>query len=581
MANSPPQDIVKKAMQLHYNGEFQKAKELYLQVLAIVPAHPDALHLYGLACHQQGDHETAVRYIRKAIEQVPGQPVLHNNLGDALHKTNARKEAIEQFKIALKLRPDYAGAHQNLSSVYSATAEHDAALAHARKAVHLNDKQPEAWFNLGLAFLDHVLLAEAADAFRRALALRPNYFAAVTSLLYILNHLPDTNPDEIADETHKVATAAFESVPQNEIRRDCSNPVRIGYVSADFCAHAVNYFFEPVLEHHDKKKFELYLYSDVRHPDNVTQRLKQLATHWRDTRDCTDTDLSTLVQQDNIDILVDLAGYTRSNRMAVFADRAAAVQISWLGFPNTTGLEAMDYRIVDTCTAPTCEANAGTETLMRLPNGFACFRPPAHAPGVQPLPAIRNGHVTLGCLHKLEKINPRVVELWAGILLRNPNTRLMLARDQLDDWQQRRLRTLFEQHGIAADRLEMIEFSDPEQSFFSLFADMDILLDTFPWSGHTLACCALWMGVPVVSLYGNSHAGRMVASVLKLMGLDELVAADAEAYSNIITGLCNDQDRLDRYRRQLRERFMQSSLRDEESFTREMEAQFLLVLNAC
>jgi len=577
MNTSPPQQLVKAAMQLHQAGEFEKAKALYLQVLSSQPTHPDALHLYGLACHQQGDHETAVKYIRKAVEQVPDQPVLRNNLGDALHRTGELEEAIVQLNIALDLRPGYAGAHQNLGSVYADSGEHEAALRHARKAVKFNENHPEAWFNLGLALLDHVLLEEAVDAFRRAVLLRPDYPVAVTGLLYTLNLVPGADPIEVAGEHHRVATAAFGRAPLSPPASKAESPLRIGYVSGDFCAHAVNYFFEPVLEQHDRSVFEIYCYSDVRRPDRVTGRLKQSAQHWRDMTGSTDESFLAQVKEDRIDILVDLAGYTKHNRMAVFAHRAAPIQLSWLGFPNTTGLEAMDFRIVDTYTIAESEASADTETRIRLPQGFACFRPPAHAPPVQLSAAQKNGYVTLGCLHKLEKLNPAVLELWARLLQQNPTSRLLLARDQLDSWQQQRLLLHFEQYDIGPDRLNMIELSDPGQSFFELFADIDIQLDTFPWSGHTLACCALWMGVPVVSLYGSSHAGRMVASVLKLLDLDELVAQGSDAYCEIVHALCEDQGRLDLYRRELRGRFKQSPLCDEKGFTKTLEAGYLRI----
>ena len=273
--------------------------------------------------------------------------------------------------------------------------------------------------------------------------------------------------------------------------------------------------------------------------------------------------------------MVDLAGHTKHNRLGVFASRAAPHQVTWLGFPNTTGLESMDYRIVDYYTAPGNETLGGTETPLRLPNGFACFRPSGDMPSVQSAPVEKNGFVTLGCLHKLEKLNTAVIASWAQILLGSPHTRLLLARDQLDEWQQQRLRSLFLQHGITPDRLEMRQLQNPEHEFFDQFADIDILLDTFPWSGHTLACCALWMGVPVVTLKGNSHAGRMVAGVLDLMGLEELVAQDTQAYSGMVNQLCNDQQRIVNYRRELRGRFEKSPLRDEAGFTRDLESEYL------
>lgn len=606
--------MIKTAIELHKAGQLQQAKARYRDILNTEPDHPDALHLYGLACHQLGDHETAVRYIRKAVERVPTQAVLRNNLGDALHRAGQIEEAIQQLHTALELRPGYAGAHQNLGSIYLQAGSHDQALRHCKLATELNASGAEGWFNLGLCYLEHVLLESSADAFRRALALRPDYLSAVTSLMYVLNLVPGSSPQAVAEETRRVAAAAFnetpvkgasvnkdsidedsvdedsvdgDSVNKNSIhsgqltsaKRKTNQPVRIGYVSGDFCRHAVNYFFEPVIEHHDRSTFEVFCYSDVAQPDDATRRLQQSAAHWRDMTGCSDAALLSQVQADRIDILIDLAGYTRHNRLPVFARQAAPVQVSWLGFPNTSGLQAMNYRIVDNTTAAADKADFGTETLLRMPDIFACFRPPEHAPEVADSPCINNGYVTLGSLHKLEKLNPQVIELWAQILLENPETRLMLARDQLDDWHQARLQKLFSQHGIESDRLQMIQLDAQSPSFFELFASMDILLDVFPWSGHTLACCALWMGVPVISLSGGSHASRMVASVLHSIGLDEWVAADHHAYIDAVKKLCGDQAQLIKYRRELRARFMRSPLRDEVTFTRQLESEYRRILN--
>jgi protein O-GlcNAc transferase len=257
-------------MQLQQRGKLEQAREIYARILETSPQHPDALHLYGLASHQLGNHQEAVTYIRYAVEQVPDQPVLRNNLGDALRKSGNFEEALVQLEIALELRPDYAGAHQNLSSVYAQMGEHDAALGHAQEAVKLDAERPEAWFDLGLILLNHVLLEECVEVFRKALALRPSYRSAATSLLYCLNLLPGKNADLIAREHLKVMAGVFGSVRTAPMPKNHNERIRVGYVSGDFRAHAVNYFFEPVLESHDKARFEIYCYSDVPSPDHVT-----------------------------------------------------------------------------------------------------------------------------------------------------------------------------------------------------------------------------------------------------------------------------------------------------------------------
>ena len=563
------------AIRHHRTGELEAAKALYLDVLVMGPGNPDALHLFGLACHQQGDHRTAADYIGRAVELVPDQPVLRNNLGDALRKMGDLAGAIVQLREALVLRPEYAGAHQNLGSVLAEAGDHAAALVHSREATRLGPVKPEAWFNLGLLLMDHVLLEESTQSFRKALQLRPDYPAAANSLLYVLNLLPNADPSDVADEHCRVASGLFGAVPVSTRWHAPGERIRIGYVSGDFRAHAVSYFFEPLLANVDSARFESYCYSDVPEADAVTLRLRGQAQHWQDIAGWSDNDVDERIRSDRIDLLVDLSGYTEHGRLGVFAGKPARCQISYLGYPNTTGLAGMDFRVVDGYTAPIDEALFGTERLLRVADGFACFRPPAHA---STIPVGRDSDVspiTFGSLHKLEKLNPVVIATWARLLHSNPGSRLLLARDQLDAWHQQRLSEAFESHGVGAKQLHMLHLSDPTRSFFEIFPRIDILLDVFPWSGHTIACCALWMGVPVVSLRGDTHAGRMVASVLHCMNLDELIAADTEDYVRIVGELCRDRTRLSQLRAGLRERVEKSPLRDEAGFTRKFEAACL------
>ncbi|MEP6883021.1 MAG: hypothetical protein ABI866_13560, partial [Dokdonella sp.] len=432
-------------------------------------------------------------------------------------------------------------------------------------------ERAEAWFNLGLLELDHAAVADAIESLRTALAIRPVYPVAVQSLLYTLNLLPGADPKEVAEEHRRVAEGLFGTVVASTHWPEPCGKIRIGYISGDFCSHAVNTFFEPILEHHDISRFEIHCYSDVDKSDAVTDRLRAYPQHWQEISGWSDSAVTEKIRIDRIDILVDLAGYTKHCRLGVFAAKPARCQISYLGYPNTTGLAGMDFRVVDRYTSGQGEASFGTEAMLRMSNGFACFRPPIHAPSVKIAPASSNEFVTFGCLHKLEKLNDSVIKTWATILDESPRSRLLIARDQLDEWHQRRLQQTFSSFGIEVKRIELIHLTEPSQSFLDLFARIDVLLDVFPWSGHTIACSALWMGVPVLTLRGTTHAGRMVASVLDGLGLNDWIAEDVESYIRIAAELCRDQEGLSRIRAQLRERMERSALRDEVGFTREFE----------
>jgi predicted O-linked N-acetylglucosamine transferase (SPINDLY family) len=483
-------------MQLQQSGRLEEAKAVYGEVLAEQPAHADALHLSGLASMQLGRHEEAVRLIGRAVDLVPQQPVLRNNFGLALHKAGLLKKARAELIAALDLRPGYAGAHMNLAAVFSELGERALAMEHGQQAVELDPERAEGWYNLGLYLIDEVRLQEGAEAFRKALSLKPDYSAASHYLLYTLNMIPELPPESVAAEHARVMRRRFGSPPPPLPGPFSHRKTRIAYVSADFCRHAVNHFFEPLLDQHDRSRFEVYCYANVATPDDVTRRLRERADRWCDVSSLEDEEMFARVLQDEVDILVDLTGHTKGNRLAVFARRAAPLQVSWLGYPNTTGLGTMDLRVLDAYTAAAPGARAGTERPLLLPDVFACFRPSELAPEVSPPPAMTQGAVTLGSFHKLEKINHRVVACWAGILRANPDTRLLLMRDELDGWHRDRLSREFQAHGARPAQLELVKGREGADSFQEWFAEIDILLDTFPWSGHTMACHALWMGVP-------------------------------------------------------------------------------------
>lgn len=571
-----PRALLQAAVKFHQAGELARAAQLYERVLRLSPADPNALHLFGLVRHQQGAHAEGAAHIRRAVDLVPDNPVLRSNLGDALRRAGEPLAAIEQLRAALALRPDHAGVHLNLGAAYGDIQAHEAALRHAGEAVRLAPELAEAHYNLGRALFDQLRLEGAVVAFREALRRRPDYPVAADNLLYLLNLIPGLDPWEVAAEHRRVCGHLdhLARPPQRKPNRGPDRLLRIGYVSRDFRAHAVNYFFEPVLAHHDRRRFRVYCYSDVESPDAVTARLKGLADQWRDSADWSDRRLDEQVRADRVDILVDLGGHTEKNRLLLFARKPAPLQISWLGYPNTTGLAAMDYRIVDAFTAPEGEIFHGCEAPLRLPQLFACFRPPDHAPPVSPAPAAETGQVTFGALHKLEKINPAVIRLWSRLLQALPDARLLIARDQIDSWQRQRLEEAFAALGIDLGRLLLRSLNDPTRSFFEQFKDIDIFLDVFPWSGHTLACCALWQGAPVITLEGSSHAGRMVSSLLHVVGLERFIARDEAHYLRIAAESAADIPTLAALRANLRHRVAASPLRDEPGFTRTLEESY-------
>jgi predicted O-linked N-acetylglucosamine transferase (SPINDLY family) len=308
-------------------------------------------------------------------------------------------------------------------------------------------------------------------------------------------------------------------------------------------------------------------------PDAITARLRTLAHGWRPVTGQGDAEVARLVREDRIDILVDLGGHTGS-RLGVFALKPAPVQVTYLGYPNTTGLGTIDYRLTDAVADPPGEPDCHTEVLVRLPGGFACFRPAPDAPAVTPAPCLTAGAVTFGSLHKLPKLNGQVLDLWCAVLRALPGSRLLVFRDNLRGQAGEFFRQEFARRGMGEDRVLLRNEVEGGGSYLEVYRQVDVLLDVFPWSGHATACEALWMGVPVLTMYGNRHAGRMVASVLTQVGLPDLVARSPEEYIATATRLAGDRDRLVDLRSHLRERMLGSPLCDGQTFTRHLEEAY-------
>ena len=357
-------------------------------------------------------------------------------------------------------------------------------------------------------------------------------------------------------------------------RPDPCRRLRIGYVSPDLRRHPVSAIFTPLLEAHDRKRVEPICYYNFDGEDAVTLHLKALAAHWRPVAGLSDEALCQQIRADRIDILVDLAGHTAHNRLLAFARRPAPIQVSWLGYFNTTGLATMDYFLSDPWSSPAGQERHYVERLLRLPHTRFCYQPPEYMPGVGPLPAESNGCITFGCLNNLSKLNENVLALWGAVLRAVPRSRLLLQAAALDDAPNRaRFGELCAKHGIAQDRLELRCFVPIDRAPAS-YAEIDIALDPFPFCGGMTSLEVLWLGVPLVTLAGETIASRQSASMLMNLALPELVAVNAEQYVDIATRLAHDLPRLAALRSGLRVRFAASPLMDYPGFARALEAAY-------
>jgi predicted O-linked N-acetylglucosamine transferase (SPINDLY family) len=561
-------------------GRMDQAIAHYERALSL---RPDALihNNLGNALAAQGRMDQAIAQYEHTLSLRPDYVEAHSNLGNALAAQGRADQAIAHYERALSLRPDYAEAHNNLGNVLMWVGRFKQALAHYQQAVALQSNFVEAHSNLGLAHAALGNMDQAAVHYERALSLRPDYVVAHSNLLLTLNYASASDPESVYAahrnfaQRREVPLAPHIQVHSNN--RSLERRLKIGYVSSDFRQHSVAWFIEPVLENHSRERFEIYCYANHFQEDEVTQRLMSHADHWRRIFGLSDDAVANQIRADCIDILVDLNGHTGKNRLLVFARKPAPLQVTWLGYPNTTGLSAMDYRITDAFADPVGMTEPlHSEKLMRLPDCFSCYQPPRDVPAVSELPARSKGYITFGSFNKLNKVTPAVMALWARILHAVPNSRLILKTSGLGEQAtQESIRELFAQSGVAPERLELLGHHQSRKMHLEQYRSVDIGLDPFPYNGTTTTCEALWMGVPVVTLAGKVHAGRVGVSQLSNLGLTELIGQTPDEYVAIASRLAADLEHLGTLRKELRDRMTASPLTDAQGFTKNLERTYL------
>jgi predicted O-linked N-acetylglucosamine transferase (SPINDLY family) len=564
-------------------GRFDDALLSSERVIDQEPENAMAHCVRGIALQSLRRTEEALQSYRMALALDASNIIAANNLGLLLHGLGRDAEALATLEKpccddSMAESAQRAVVCTTLAMVQLQLGQPEAAEGSCRRALQLSPDHVPAHNNLAQALKERGRLAESVAQQRIAVRLSPGDARRHSAMLFDLNYLEDLDAEDCAREHRQFGefygspTQSPAGLPNN---RDPDRRLRVGYVSPDFRAHSVAFFLEPLLTAYDRGVVEITCYSSLATPDPMTHRLRGHADRWRDVWHLTDNQLSGLIRDDGIDILVDLAGHTANNRLRIFGMRSAPVQVTWLGYPNTTGLREMDYRLTDEWADPRGHGDDWhTERLIRLPRGFLCYKPLGDCP-VTPAPSLANGYVTFGSFNSGAKMNERVFDVWGGILAAIPDARLLLKARQLDsaDWRRRFVES-FARRGIESDRIELRGHAATLNEHLATYDRVDIALDTFPYNGTTTTCEALWMGVPVVALAGNRHAARVGVSLLYGLGLDELVAATPDAYRRVAVTLARDPGRLVAYRSTLRTRMNQAPLTDAAEFARDIEAAY-------
>jgi len=530
------------AHQHHQAGRLADAEAIYRQILAAQPRHAEALHFLGVIAHQVGRHALAVDCIGQAIVLNPNNPAAYSNLGEAYRAMGRVDEAIAADRRAIELQPDHAQTHNNL----------------------------------GNALRDRGQLDEAIAAYGRALELAPEHAGAHSNLIFALHLHPGHDDRTIAAEHQRwhrrfsAPVKQFVQPPAND--RDPERRLRVGYLSPDFRDHAVGRHALPLLERHDRERFEILCYSGVARPDWMTERIRALAGYWRNTTGIKDARLAEMIREDKVDILMDLAMHTAGNRLPVFAWQPAPVQVAWLAYPGSTGLPGIGYRLTDASMDPPGIKPAwSAEEPVRLPHCWCCYAPVGESPEVNALPARSAAGVTFGSLNNFAKVNEGVLALWARVMEAAPGSRIVMLCPE--GWARERVRAFFAARRISPERVELVGLL-PRSESLRLYQRIDIALDPFPYNGMTTTCDALWMGAPVLTLPGRTAASRVGLSLLSTVGLPEFAASSEDDYVSLSVELAADLPRLVNLRATLRPRMLASPLMDAPGFARKVEAAY-------
>ncbi|HEX2861170.1 MAG TPA: tetratricopeptide repeat protein [Lacunisphaera sp.] len=615
MSHAQYQRLLQDAVVHHRAGRLDQAEALYRRVRAALPNHFDAVHLSGVVALQQGRAAEAVDLLSRAQRLGPKNAPCALRLGLALIAAGRAADAetalrtavtiddksveawdslahclkvqdrltaaIEAHERALALQPNFPKGLYNYGLTLSLAGRQTEALASHERAIAADAGYAKGYYGRAQVLQQTHRLVEAIAAYDRFLAFEPANHEARSYRLYALNHLDAVDRQRMFDEhvafgrmtgTHPVPK--FPNAPAPDRR------LRLAILSPDLRAHSCAYFIEPLLRHLDPAQFELYLYHDHFREDAVSQRLKSLAAVWRNFVGQPAPAVEKAIRADAPDILVDLAGHTgMTSRLPLFARHLAPVQLSYLGYPNTTGLSAMHYRFTDTIVDPVGEADAfATEKLVRFAPTAWAYEAPASAPGPGPAPCASGGSVTFGCFNNVAKISDATLALWARVLAASPNSRLLLkGRGLGEEAMRQRYLARFAAAGLPVDRVEFLERTAKTEDHLALYRRVDISLDTFPYHGTTTTCEALWMGVPVVTLMGDRHVARVSGSLLAAIGRGGWVAESADEYVRIATELASDPAKISSIRAGLRDEVKNSPLGDHSS----QSARFAAALRQC
>lgn len=558
-------------------GRPVEASRSLTTAIKLRPTYAEAKINLAAALREAGKADQAIKLCLEALEDQPESAEAQHNLALSYKDLGALEQATEHVDKALAQRSGFVDAMVAKAMILKEQKRSTEARELLEQVIELRPNHTLALTCLGLIDIEQGDAQAAYDHSKRSLALQPD-LQTFSNLLLAINYLPEASPSQIAAEHFtwgKVAEGMMKELrPLLQAKARGGRKIRVGYSSPDFKSHPVAYFIQSFLKHHDAEQFEVFAYAHLVRPDSMTLLFQSLIPNWRFTSGVPIKSVIEMIQKDEIDILVDLAGHTGNTSLPVFAAKPAPIQVSMVGYPNTTGLKTVDYRITDECLDPPGQTEAfSSETLHRMPDAFWCYTPDYFAPEVSDRVADAKA-IRFCSINNPAKVNRQVIDAWSRILQRVPGSTLMIQGGGMEEVRaHERIARQFAEGGVDVARVHFRNSTQLDE-YYRRMSDCDIALDPFPYNGGTTTCHKLWMGTPVVSFAGATHVSRMGYSILNCVELGDLCGANVDEYVEIAVRLAQDPERIRQLRVTMRDRLRASPLLDEETYTMNLESAY-------
>ena len=542
--------------------KFDSAKQFLRKAIQIQPNHMEGIYNLGNTLRELGEFQKAINCYQKVIQINPNYVNAHNNLGIVFEELGDYQRAIICYQKILEIQPNHMRTYHNLGNALSELGDYQKAINCYEKAIQIQPDYIDAYFNLGNTLKKLGEFQKAINCYEKAIQIQPDYVNAHHNILYTLLYF------DKADPKYKISKAKEFRFSLKPINNDLllkhqfnikPKKLIIGFVSGDFREHPVGYLLLDALKHLKEKNLELIAYSNFQKKDNLSFKLKSHFTNWREISNLNNMEVINQVRKDGIHILIDLSGHTNDNRLPIFINRPAPIQITWGGHSGgSTGIPEIDYVIGDPHVVPLKDAEHFSEKIFHLPNIWMCYTAPEFEVTIKELPAIKNGYITFGSFNNLLKINEGVISLWSRILKVIPKSKILFKTKELNNlYSKKKIISSFEKNNINSNSV-ILEGDSPYKESLNSYNKIDIALDPFPFSGCITTFAAIWMGIPVLTKKGNAFVSRQTESINYNIGMSDWIAKDNDEYIIKATQFASNLEKLTEIRVNLRKKALNS-----------------------